>query len=84
MNTSQLKWRWTAISLTSLDNPSQKMLLYFTEFQVRPKSALRGLICYQLQQEKSYIRRLVFFLQWLPSLFSRKMKIKTSYYSTCI
>lgn len=30
MNTSQLKWRWTTISLISVDNPSQNMLLYFS------------------------------------------------------
>lgn len=42
------------ISLISVDNPFQNMLLHFTEFQERPKSVLRCLIHFQLQQEKSF------------------------------
>lgn len=33
MNTSQLKWRWTTVSLISVDNTSQNVLQYVTEFR---------------------------------------------------
>lgn len=42
------------IPLISLDNPSQNMLLHFTEFQERSKSVLRCLNHFQLPQEKSF------------------------------
>lgn len=54
VNKPQLTWRWMTISLISVDNPFQNMLLHFTEFQERSKSVLRCLIHFQLQQEKSF------------------------------